>query len=635
MILTPEKVTLKDGRECKLSFNGRSFDYCNLGNLSVIEDEDGAIGVEISGEIPSKMEFLINSKFREFLAITRITLAKYNWCYNQVYVGKKKEEECQFQDFDYPSVQGNNPDCWTYFYTSGDTNGETLDFTAALLGLTEDGNYLAIYPLLSNGTISYIGKGFRVVSTVVGNGKRSWIISYGTSEDPYDAVNKALEGIRKYTNARLRIEKPRPKFIDYLGWCSWNAFLQYVNEEDVINTVRGLVGRGLPIGWVIIDDGWEVIDDKTKAQKSIKPNPDKFPHGFKFLVQSLKSLGIRYVGLWHTLNIYWGGITEEFEEEVGSEGESLGELKYPPSDFDKVLGFYSAFHRALKREGFDFVKVDNQISIENYPNILRASVNIQSALQISSILNQLDVLNCMAMIPESYYNSFNTNLMRSSIDYVPLWRKGGKLHLAINAYNSIFFSGLMWLDFDMFSSYDPLAKAHLVFRVFSGGPVYITDRDVSKTNVELLRRAVLPNGEVVKVDFPALPIKDILFINILKENKMLKVASKTRGVPVVALCNLRGKRLEDSVYLKHLPYQVDFEPTVFYKFFKEEGGLVKDDKIDVELEDGDCEVVVVSTPGLIGLKEYILPPYPVIDGKPIVSGTLVQVDHDGKTSFLK
>lgn len=633
MILLPESVTLKDGKECKLVFNGKSYDFCNVGSLTVLDD-GSSVGVELYGETPSSISFSLNTKLRDFIAITRQSIAKFNWCYNSVYVGEKKEEECQSLEFTYPIIEKENMDCWTYYYTSRDTNGESLANTVTILGLTNDDKYLAIYTLSSGDTISYIDKGFKVVSYVYGN-ERSWILAYSISNDPYDAINNAIKGLRDHTNTKLRIEKERPKFLDYIGWCSWNAFLGNVNEEGVLNTVRDLVAKGVPIGWVLVDDGWEVIDERTRAQKQIAPNTRKFPHGFRFLIQSLKSLGVRYVGLWHTLNIYWGGIDEEFVREVGIRGEKvIYDQMYPPSDFSSALAFYSTFHKKLRNEGLDFVKVDNQISIERYNgNIPRKATSIQSALQISSIINGLDVLNCMAMIPESYCNMFNTNIMRNSMDYIPLWKEGGKLHLALNAYNSLFFSGISWLDFDMFSTYDPLAKAHLILRVFSGGPIYITDRDISKTNVELLKRVILPNGEVVKVDFPALLTRDLLFSNILKENKSLKIASKVKGVPAISICNLKDKNVSETLYLKHLPYTLDFKPIVYYKVFKEEGGLLREDKIDLELNEDDCEIVILSLPGIIGIKEYLLPPYPIVEGKPIVSGTLIKVDERGIITF--
>lgn len=140
----------------------------------------------------------------------------------------------------------------------------------------------------------------------------------------------------------------------------------------------------------------------------------------------------------------------------------------------------------------------------------------------------------------------------------------------------------------------------------------------------MLEMAVLPNGEVVKLDRPALPTRDVLFKNPYKGEALLKVASTVRGTPTATLCNISGRRLADILSPSSLPYEAP-EVAVYYRVFAREGGRLPPNGLRIELEPFDCEVVVLSRPGVVGLAEYLLPPYPILDGRPMVPGTLVEV----------
>nr|OGC90898.1 MAG: hypothetical protein A2V48_01970 [Candidatus Amesbacteria bacterium RBG_19FT_COMBO_48_16] len=83
----------------------------------------------------------------------------------------------------------------------------------------------------------------------------------------------------------------RPRFPPPTGWCSWHYFGPYINEQIILDQAKASVDLNLNLDYILIDDGWTTWGDWHT------PDLRRFPHGLKWLVKQIKSLGLK-AGLW-------------------------------------------------------------------------------------------------------------------------------------------------------------------------------------------------------------------------------------------------------------------------------------------------------------------------------------------------
>ena len=652
------KVTEGPMKLCgsEIVFRAIRYDYGSLIELHV---DSGGIGLS---EYPVSISLNPAGQPQGLLALTLLSLAspfmgKAFGYYNYVAQGKAPRSEPPPDKPEYPGKvnyigrwERDPVDCWTYptFPRSID---EVPPYTVFLLAKLDDA-YEAYLALSAGQLTGFIGPGLRLVAYTgrLSQSVRGWPLAIGIGKDPYEAVENAVKLASTVAPIKHRRSKAKPLFMNGLGWCSWNALLtDDLSHENVVRIVKGLRDRGIPVRWVIVDDGWQEL--RNGSLNNIKPNSSKFPRGFKALVDDLKALGVNDVGLWFTINMYWRGTTEGFLNMLGAEGFRTTMGYVPRPNLEDAFRLYDAWLKVLKGEGFSFVKVDNQWAVHRlywgFANDAEASRAIELALQLAAASNGIDILNCMDMAPGNYSNYALSNAMRISLDYIPMWRADAKLHTLWSAYNSLLYSHFAYPDYDMWMTYDPSARLIAVTRVFSGGPVYITDREPEKTNVELIKWITLSDGEVVRVDEPAVPTRDILFRDPYNEAVLLKLASTVNGYPAVAFMNINrdGIRISEEFKLANLPMRLNGQ-YAYYKVLSGEWGVVKaEDSIKVELGELEAEIVVLAPliggKAVLGIAEKVLPPYPIsstsINGRLIVKardhGTLLYV-KDGRLNRM-
>ena len=427
-------------------------------------------------------------------------------------------------------------------------------------------------------------------------------------DDPYQVVDKAYDAAIVVMNypTKKRSRKLYPEVFEYLGWCSWNAFGRAVSEKDILSTAELIKRRGLPIKFFLIDDGWMENWDKQKGEKlkSFRPDPKKFSRaeeGFKPLVEDLKKrYGIKYVGLWHTLQGYWRGI------EPGSElAEKLqytllkSEEGYLFPNPKRSSNFFSDWYMLLQEWGIDFVKVDDQSSVRRFARNRFAANEAAGEtifrLQSAAELYLKGLINCMGMSLECVYHWIDSNVSRASDDYAPGDKDRAKRHIMDSVYNSLWFSQFTWPDYDMFQSHDPYARAHALSRAISGGPIYLTD-NVEKSDLDLISRLCFRDGRILRPDLPALPTRDCLFIDPYNKPTALKAFTRCGEVGLVMAVNVNKDGLEEEVRVR--PGDAGIDPDdrcAIYCYFEDELDVVSDNRpLGKKLGELDCELFIIS-----------------------------------------
>ncbi|WP_291767860.1 Sip1-related alpha-galactosidase [Caldivirga sp. UBA161] len=657
-------INFDDGSTCSVESPSVSFNLCGFGSgeLRIINDESTIlVGLTLkSSKQLSKypVSLVLNQpKPIKVLALTFLGLAgpfigRAFGYYNYVAQGKQPRSEPPPDKPEYPPkikatglVESDPLDCWSYPMLINDYS-ELHPYTVMALADSGNGTYTALFTFSNSQLTAWLDKGPTVrtyTSKPSGEVKLSYVLSIATSNDPYDAVAKAASSASRVAVFKTRESKVKPLFMNGLGWCSWNALLSDdLSHDNVVKIVKGLKDRGVPISWVIIDDGWQEL--WNGVINSIEPSRVKFPRGFRSLVNELRGLGVNDVGLWFTINLYWNGASEVFIRALNAEGFKTSRGYVPKPNLEDAFRLYDAWFKVLKDYGFSFVKVDNQWSIHHlyrgFANDAEATAAVELGLQLAANINGFDILNCMSMLPGNYSNYAISNALRISIDYIPMWRADAKLHTMWSAYNSLLYSKFGYPDYDMWITYDPSARLIAVSRIFSGGPVYITDREPERTNVNLIKWITLSNGEVVRVDEPAVPTRDVLFSDPYNEATLLKLASTVNGYPALAFMNVNkdGVRISEEFKLSSVPMRLSGQ-YVYYKVTSGEWGIVNaDGSIKVELSELESEVVVlaplINGKAVIGIVEKALPPYPIKVTS--INGELaVEARENGALAYVK
>lgn len=418
----------------------------------------------------------------------------------------------------------------------------------------------------------------------------------GAGDDPFGlSAATVAEGMKLLGSAgQPRTERRYPEVLEYLGWCSWDAFYGAVDAAGLIKKAEEFNQKGLPVKWMIIDDGWS----ETKDQKLMSFSEDKvkFPQGLKGLIEELKKeYGVKWVGVWHAFTGYWKGVHPESEL-----AKDMKEFLYttnagnilPHPDSGKGFMFWNAWHSSLRKKGVDFVKVDNQSSLikhmKNNMPVGTAAKGAHQALEASVGINfDSRIINCMGMASEQLWHRPISSISRNSDDFYPKKANNFKDHILQNAYNSFYHSNFVVSDWDMWWTKHPDDTNHSVLRAVSGGPVYASD-PVGETDPDKLWPLIMSDGRILRCDLSGMPAKDCLTINPNEESVPLKVWNRTGKAGVIAAfnVNLEGNTVKGSISSDDVPGLEGDSFAVYEYFSGSTVRLAKGEKLDITLENG-------------------------------------------------
>lgn len=428
----------------------------------------------------------------------------------------------------------------------------------------------------------------------------------GLGDDVYGLPEKTVEMGYSFLQKPYATRKGRryPETFEYLGWCSWDAFPLCVSEEGLLQKAQEFKDKGIPVRFFIVDDMWAQLKMKDTREimhanelSSLEADKERFPNGLGPALHKLRQQYGLKVGVWHPITGYWHGIDKNGEladkfKEYLCETED-GRLTVDPSA-EKFYRFHDLFYRYLKECGADFVKVDNQGSIEWFYRKLgfvgQISENIHTALEAAcGAYFDGDIINCMGCSTENMWNRPNSVVNRCSNDFLPEDRFWFIRHILQASFTAYHHSGFTQGDFDMFWTDDAQAVKNSVLRAISGGPVYVSDK-LGRSQKDVIMPMVLSDGRVLRCQNPAFPTRDCLMNDPETNGKIFKVWNKTANGGVVAAFNLDKdeKPVGGEVYAADVD-GMDGQEFLVYDYF--EGRAFKinaADAIHVELKDYDA-----------------------------------------------
>ncbi|GAB4851607.1 Probable galactinol--sucrose galactosyltransferase 2 [Ancistrocladus abbreviatus] len=420
-----------------------------------------------------------------------------------------------------------------------------------------------------------------------------YLVYMHAGTNPFEVITQAVKAIEKHMQTFNHREKKRlPSFIDWFGWCTWDAFYTDVTAEGVEEGLKSLSKGGTPPRFLIIDDGWQQIGNEAKEssncvvqegaqfanrltgikenakfQKTKNGEPTEQVPGLKVVVDDAKQHhNVKNVYVWHALAGYWGGVKpaaagmEHYDTALAYPVQSPGVIGNQPDVVmdslsihglglvhpKKVFNFYNELHSYLASCGVDGVKVDVQNIIETlgagHGGRVALTRAYYQALEASISRNFPDngCIACMCHNTDSIYSAKQTALVRASDDFYPRDPASHTIHISSVAYNSVFLGEFMQPDWDMFHSLHPAAEYHAAARAIGGCPIYVSDKP-GNHNFELLKKLVLPDGSVLRARLPGRPTRDCLFVDPARDGtSLLKIWNVNECSGVVGVFNCQG-----------------------------------------------------------------------------------------------
>lgn len=436
---------------------------------------------------------------------------------------------------------------------------------------------------------------------------------YMEGNDPHklleDIARDAAEMLG--TGIKMRNERRYPEVMEYLGWCSWDAFQIRVSHSALLEKAKEFKDKGVPMGFAIIDDMWGDAPNLENYQtemdftemvhamhasplRSFEGAPKRFPKGMRAAISDLRDAGIKNIGLWFPTTGYWWGVEKgsPLEEELKDVlvTSETGRIVVSP-EREKAESYFDTLCGKAKAFGADFVKIDNQGFHVNYRNMApigESAGAIQSAIE-KTTEKYFDgaLINCMGMPSECLFGRTDSAVCRCSDDFMPENRAWFLKNILQCSYNGLMQGQYHVNDWDMWWTDDGQAVKNSLCRAISGGPVYVSDK-LGRTNPEILRPLTLSDGRLLRADESAKPTADCLMSDPTVGNKIFKIYNRAGDAGVVAVYNINanGEAVSGSVSAADMRLPVG--RYAYYEYFGKTGGILEEgESLNVTLPSGD------------------------------------------------
>ncbi|RYG45851.1 hypothetical protein EON79_11615 [bacterium] len=554
-----------------------------------------------------------------------------------------------FEDLDRWSAQS-RPDPYWMSHRAGTDLAELPEETQHLLLRRQNGNYVIVMPLVTDAfRVALKGSPEGIVAVAESGSSDATADSFDLAfvmegDDPFILRQHVAETVAALVGVdSLRHEKQLPAFIESFGWCTWDAFYQDVSQEKVREGLQSFKNGGIRPGFLILDDGWQSVSNGPTAHQSRLTSfaaNDKFGGDLSPTVVMAKAeFGVQTFLVWHAIQGYWAGVEmPEYQSPVVACDPSPAIKRLNPGYADwipqvaavvpeDIYRFFQNYHRSLRRQGVDGVKVDNQAALETVGATYGGRVNMmrsyREALEGSTSVHFAGtLLNCMSCSNDMLFQARTSNLVRTSPDFFPNKPETHGEHLVTNAFVGFGFGEFIHPDWDMFQSSHAQGAFHAAGRAVSGGPVYVSDKPGAH-DFALLKKLCLPDGRTVRALQPGIPTADCIMHDPVREPVALKVFNRNAENAVLGLFNCGSENaLKATFRPADLPGYEEGRYAVYLHTTDELFELDADESREIDLDPLGWEVVTIAPLeedgfALIGLYTTLNPGAGIVAADPL------------------
>lgn len=348
---------------------------------------------------------------------------------------------------------------------------------------------------------------------------------------------------------KLRLDKPPfPIWLERLGWESGLAFGHEVSHDCILEAVASFQEKGIRLGYVLIDEGWqELASDGTL--NGFGAHVSRFPKGLKGTTSALSKLGIRKVGVWHSLMGGRNGVHAELAAQYELPSGPLG-THYLGSHLGHTFQFFFDYYEALRNAGITFVKVGHQEAAHQLCpkgcDLTHIYRNLQVALQAaSSIQFNIPHFNADCLRNENLFYWSGSLIARAGRNLDLTDPHNVYRALRNHLTNSLWLSQLMHPDFDTWATEAATGETLAVFHSLAGSMNAVSDRPYQQ-QIPLLKKMVLPSGKLLLADQPLTLCKRSIFIDPFEEREIYTTYTHVRECGVIGAFNLFKERRKVS-----------------------------------------------------------------------------------------
>lgn len=420
---------------------------------------------------------------------------------------------------------------------------------------------------------------------------------------------------------------PMPKWLGKLGWESGGFFGLDVSHENILNSVWSLRQEGFQPGFVLIDEGWQTLaanpkDGEHRALINFEADKHRFPSGLKGVVDELHRAGIKHIGVWHGIMGARGGIHPDLAKRYGLPCDRFGRY-FLGLELGRTFEFFQDYYGYLRQQGIDFVRVGDQAVVSSFcaDGIDSTLVvkNLQAAMQAAASTHfSIPPLNTDCLGNENIFYWSIGRLARAA-ECIDFQNPVGVMRaIRNNLTNSLWLQHIMQPDYDLWLSETPHKEMLAIFHALSG-TINILSDPPGQHDKQLIRKMILPSGQVLLADKPLTLCQDSVFINPLETKQIYKAYTSIGAHGIIGAFNLNSSKrtlhgkisIQDVEGLKGLSFAVFSYQNGFL-------GLISgEDSLPITLKPSESDILTLAPVqdgiAVIGCFALFMPPRPITE----------------------